>query len=95
MQEQLRNELDEIVTAAEALPLARDKEDYWRTLAEQLAGDLSSARRRCGRNRIINFFFLCFPREDLVLKCSAMAVICMKPFFLASFSETDGVHESK
>lgn len=47
MQAQLRVELDELVVAAEALPLAREKEAQWRVAAEQVAGELSAVRRRC------------------------------------------------
>lgn len=47
MQAQLRVELDELVVAAEALPLAREKEEQWRVVAEQAAGQLSEVRRRC------------------------------------------------
>lgn len=46
MQAQLRVELDELVVAAEALPLAREKEEQWRMVAEQVAGELSAVRRR-------------------------------------------------
>lgn len=46
MQEELRVELDELVLAAEALPLAREKENDLRLLAEQVAGQLSAVRRR-------------------------------------------------
>ena len=46
MQEELRVELDELVLAAEALPLAREKENTLRLLAEQMAGQLSAVRRR-------------------------------------------------
>ena len=46
MQEELRVELDELVLAAEALPLAREKEKSLKLLAEQLAGQLSAVRRR-------------------------------------------------
>lgn len=46
MQAQLRVELDELVVAAEALPLAREKERSWRLAAEQAAGELSAVRRR-------------------------------------------------
>lgn len=45
MQAQLRVELDELVVAAEALPLAREKEEQWRMVAEQVAGELSAVRR--------------------------------------------------
>lgn len=48
MQAQLRVELDELVVAAEALPLAREKEERWRMVVEQATGELSAARRRCG-----------------------------------------------
>lgn len=47
MQSQLRVELDELIVAAEALPLARQKENSWRILAEQVVGELSAVRRRC------------------------------------------------
>lgn len=47
MQEELRAELDELVLAAEALPLATEKEAALRLLAEQVAGQLSAVRRRC------------------------------------------------
>lgn len=46
MQAQLRAELDELVVAAEALPLARKREAYWRVLAEQASNELSAIRRR-------------------------------------------------
>ncbi|CAM9828225.1 unnamed protein product [Ectocarpus sp. 6 AP-2014] len=46
MQAQLRVELDELVVAAEALPLAREKEERWRAAAEEAAGELSAVRRR-------------------------------------------------
>ncbi|CAM9955122.1 unnamed protein product [Ectocarpus fasciculatus] len=46
MQAQLRVELDELVVAAEALPLAREKEERWRAAAEEVAGELSAVRRR-------------------------------------------------
>lgn len=46
MQAQLRVELDELVVAAEALPLAREKENSWRVLAEKLASELTAVRRR-------------------------------------------------
>eukprot|EP00752_Nemacystus_decipiens_P011182 g9936.t1 len=46
MQAQLRVELDELVVAAEALPLAREKEEQWRVVAERVAGELSAVRRR-------------------------------------------------
>lgn len=39
-------ELDELVVAGEALPLAREKELFWRLQAEQAAGELSAVRRR-------------------------------------------------
>lgn len=47
MQAQLRVELDELVVAAEALPLAREKEEQRRIVAQQVAGELSAVRRRC------------------------------------------------
>lgn len=47
MQAQLRVELDELVVAAEALPLAKEKEKQWRDVAEQAARELSEVRRRC------------------------------------------------
>ncbi|CBN78137.1 conserved unknown protein [Ectocarpus siliculosus] len=46
MQAQLRVELDELVVAAEALPLAREKEERWRAAAEEATGELSAVRRR-------------------------------------------------
>lgn len=46
MHQQLRKELDEVVSAAEALPRAREKERSLRALAERLARRLSAARRR-------------------------------------------------
>ncbi|CAN0074928.1 unnamed protein product [Ectocarpus sp. 12 AP-2014] len=46
MQAQLRVELDELVVAAEALPLAREKEERWRAAAEEAARELSAVRRR-------------------------------------------------
>jgi len=46
MQAQLRVELDELVVAAEALPLAREKEEQWRAAAEEAAAELSAVRRR-------------------------------------------------
>lgn len=47
MQSQLRVELDELIVAAEALPLVRQKEKSWRLLAEKVVGELSAVRRRC------------------------------------------------
>lgn len=47
MQSQLRVELDELIVAAEALPLAREKENSWRLLAEKVVSELSAVRRRC------------------------------------------------
>lgn len=46
MQAQLRAELDELVVAADALPLARERETHLRVLAEQAANELSAIRRR-------------------------------------------------
>lgn len=46
MQAQLRVELDELVVAAEALPLAREKEESWRNIAQRLAGYLTAVRQR-------------------------------------------------
>ncbi|CAM9670373.1 unnamed protein product, partial [Discosporangium mesarthrocarpum] len=46
MQQQLRDELDEMVVAAEALPRAREQEQRWRKLAEEKASLLTAARHR-------------------------------------------------
>eukprot|EP00904_Undaria_pinnatifida_P013142 jgi/Undpi1/8959/HiC_scaffold_26.g11420.m1 len=46
MQKELRVELDELVLAAEALPLAIEKENALRLVAGQVAGKLSAVRRR-------------------------------------------------
>ncbi|CAM9159702.1 unnamed protein product [Scytosiphon promiscuus] len=56
MQSQLRVELDELVVAAEALPLAREEEERWRLAAEEAAGELSAARRRAavGVEELVN-----------------------------------------
>lgn len=51
MQKELRVELDELVLAAEALPLAIEKENALRLVAGQVAGKLSAVRRRCANVR--------------------------------------------